>query len=90
MSFFSYEQPQDLAFVFCQLHALPVVRYDVVADVELHVLMREQIGLSGKIVCAPQDGLDLSDQHLAVEWLGDKIVRAPGDGHDDVHVVVGA
>ena len=45
------------------------------------------MGRGGKIIAAPQQGLDLGCQHMQVEGFGHKIVAAHLHGHDGIHMV---
>ena len=51
--------------------------------------MLQHGGGAGEVVGAAEERLDLGDEDVRVEGLGDEVVCAHVDGHDDVHVVRG-
>ena len=80
---------QDAIFVFGELDGSVTAGDDAVAGIEQHPAVAYEIGLTGIVVGAAQQRLYLGHEHRQIERLGDKVVAAGADGHDDVHVLAG-
>ena len=78
---------QNPKFVFRQLD-LPLLRaHAVVAQTQSRPAELHGVSRSGDLVGAPQHRLHLGCEHHGVHGLGDEVVPAHVQCHDDVHVV---